>query len=73
MQLPRTGDRIRLVAMPDDPDPIPPGSLGTVQSVTEHGAGHERWFQVEVDWDASRNIMLSIPPDQVEVVGRSRT
>ncbi len=73
MQLPRPGDRIRLVAMPNDPDPIPPDSMGTVQSVTEHGADHERWFQVEVEWDTGRNVMLSIPPDQVEIVGRGST
>lgn len=32
--IPETGDRIRLIEMGSDPDPIPPGSTGTVTSVT---------------------------------------
>jgi hypothetical protein len=70
MQLPRHGDRIQLVAMPNDLDPIPPGSLGTVQSVVEHGAGREKWLQVEVEWDSGRRLMLSIPPDCIKVLMR---
>jgi hypothetical protein len=70
MTPPRPGDRIRLVAMPDDPDPIPPGATGTVTSVHPHGSGPNRWFQVLVDWDNDRKLMLSIPPDQFEVLGR---
>lgn len=37
--LPKPGDRIRLLAMPDDPDPIPSGEVGTVIEVTCHGDG----------------------------------
>ncbi len=43
----KKGDRIRLVSMPQDPDPIPVGSLGTVVEVHEH----RDWTQVDVDWD----------------------
>ncbi len=35
----KKGDRIRLVSMPQDPDPIPVGSLGTVVAVHEHAIG----------------------------------
>jgi hypothetical protein len=59
MTPPRPGDRIRLVAMPDDPDPIPPGSTGTVTSVHPHGTGPNRWFQVLVDWDRRRLKVLA--------------
>jgi len=59
----RPGDRIRLIAMPDDPDPIPVGSTGTVTFVNEHGSGERTWFQIGVDWDNGRNLMLSVPPD----------
>jgi hypothetical protein len=60
------GDRIRLVSMPDDPDPLPPGSTGTVTFVTPlAGLG---WTQVGVAWDNGRTLLLSIPPDRVEII-----
>ncbi len=58
------GDRIRLVSMPQDPDPIPVGSLGTVLRVHNH----DDWVQVEVDWDNGRQLMLTIPDDCVEIM-----
>jgi hypothetical protein len=62
------GDRIRLIAMPDDPNPIPPGTTGTIKSVKQHGAGRDAWVQVEVEWDTGRKLMLSVPPDRLEVL-----
>jgi hypothetical protein len=64
MPTPQTGDKIRLVAMSDDPDPIPPGTTGTVTAVRQQGT----WSQVDVDWDNGRKLMLSVPPDQVEIM-----
>ncbi|TWU39345.1 DUF4314 domain-containing protein [Novipirellula artificiosorum] len=60
----KVGDRVRLLSMADDPDPIPAGSTGTVVGVYPHGD----WTQVDVDWDCGRSLMLSMPPDQVEIV-----
>jgi hypothetical protein len=60
----KKGDRIRLVSMPQDPDPIPVGSLGTVVDVHEH---HD-WTQVDVDWDNGRSLMLTMPDDCVALV-----
>ena len=59
------GDRIRLISMADDPDPIPVGATGIVAGVYPHHG----WTQVDVDWDSGRSLMLSIPPDQVERIG----
>jgi hypothetical protein len=61
------GDRIRLLAMPEDPDPVPVGSLGTVERVTDLWG---KW-QVDVRWDEvmteqgprRRSLGLVIPPD----------
>jgi hypothetical protein len=64
MQL-KPGDRIKLIAMPDDPDPIDIGSHGTVRDVTPF----EAWTHVFVHWDSGRTLDLSIPPDVVEVIG----
>jgi hypothetical protein len=65
---PRKGDRIRLVAMYDDPDPIPVGQVGTVVGVSRHGDGIDAWHQVDVAWDNGRTLMLVSPPDQFEIV-----
>ena len=57
----KKGDRIRLVSMPQDPDPIPVGSLGTVVAVHDH----RDWAQVDVDWDSGRSRMFDFGPDHV--------
>ena len=62
----KVGNRIRLIAMPDDPDPLPTGELGTVVGVYPH---HD-WTQIDVDWDCGRTLMLTIPPDEIEIVGK---
>ncbi len=49
----RKGDRIRLIEMPDDPDPIPPGSEGVVIEVTEGPLA-----QIIVKWDSGRSLSL---------------
>lgn len=63
------GCRIELVSMPEDPDPMPVGSQGTVVSITRLP-----WFgtpttQIGVDWDNSkRKLMLSVPPDSYRIL-----
>ncbi len=68
VKTPRPDDRIRLLAMPDDPDPIALGQLGTVLGVLHHGCGQDAWCQIDVAWDNGRTLMLVSPPDQFEVV-----
>lgn len=58
----KPGDRIRLVAMGDDPDPIEPGATGTITGIRNMG----EWLQIDVQWDNGRSVMLSVPPDGVE-------
>jgi hypothetical protein len=60
----KAGDRVRLVSMTDDPDPIPVGMVGTVAGVYPH----RDWLQVDVRWDNGRSLMLCIPPDEVETI-----
>jgi len=66
--LPRVGDRIRMVAMHDDPDPIPVGQVGTVVGVRRNGRGNDEWFQIDVSWDNGRMLMLVSPPDTFEIL-----
>lgn len=54
------GTRIRLVSMSDDPDPVPAGTLGTVDS----GNGS----QLFVKWDNGRSLHLLLGIDQFEIV-----
>lgn len=51
--------------MPDDPDPIPAGSTGTVTRVTDGPLA-----QVSVDWDNGRSLSLVPGTDQFEVINR---
>ena len=62
----RPGDRIRLLSMPDDPDPIPAGATGTVLSVTT-GA----FAQVVVAWDLQRSLTLIPGIDRFEIIGHT--
>jgi hypothetical protein len=60
----RKGARIRLLSMPEDPDPIPVGSTGTIESVTEGPLG-----QVQVRWDDSHRTLSLIPGvDRFEII-----
>ncbi len=68
MKLPIPGDRIRLVAMPGDPDPVAPGTTGTVRDVLHVSASVSPFIQIEVEWVDGRRIMLSVPPDSFEII-----
>ncbi len=61
---PCVGDRIRLVNMVDDPDPIPVGTIGTVTEIHIHSG----WTQIEVSWESGRTLMLVSPPDEFEII-----
>jgi hypothetical protein len=65
----RIGDRIRLVAMPNDPAPQQVGELGTVTGCRRN-SGDDGWFQIDVAWDNGRTLMLASPPDEFEIVSR---
>ncbi|UEM11941.1 DUF4314 domain-containing protein [Bradyrhizobium barranii subsp. barranii] len=57
----RSGDRIRLIAMIDDPAPIPPGTEGTVNG--EPTFFEDSW-NVPVRWDNGRTLSMVVPPDR---------
>lgn len=59
------GDRIRLVSMTNDPDPIEAGAAGTVE--LPPGWFQDAW-QIIVKWDNGRTLSLVVPPDVAEKI-----
>lgn len=55
------GTRIRLISMPDDPDPIAPGTCGTIMEFS-NGA------MLDVSWDNGRTLGVAIGIDTYEVI-----
>ena len=64
----KKGDRVRLVFMPNDPDPIPEGTEGTVTDVTPIDWGQDKKTQVHVSWDNGRSLSCVCPPDFLEIL-----
>jgi hypothetical protein len=62
------GDRVKLIHMPDDPDPIPAGSVGTVVLVTDLNFPGEHQTQFLIKWDNGRSLSCVCPPDILEKV-----
>ena len=55
------GTRIRLLSMTDDPDPIAPGTEGTVIG----GNGEQLW----VRWENGRSLNVLVGIDRYQVIG----
>lgn len=65
------GDRIRLIKMSDDPEPIEPNTTGTVKKV-----GTVYMFKEDhlyVDWDNGRTLSLLVGTDEFEVIEPDNT
>lgn len=69
---PNIGDRIRLISMLDDPDPVASEQTGTVAGISSHGSGKDLWHQIDVSWDNGRKLMLVSPPDTFEIISGDR-
>ena len=65
--LPKASDRTRLIAMPDEPDLVAGGTLGTVLGVCSFD-GPDTFHQIDVAWDNGRTLMLVTPPDRFEIL-----
>lgn len=64
----KRGDRVRLVFMPNDPDPIPEGTEGIVTDVMPIDWGQDKKTQVHVAWDNGRSLSCICPPDFLEIL-----
>lgn len=57
----KKGDRIRCVEMVDDPNPVEPGTEGTVDHIDGIG-------QIHVTWDNGRTLALIPGVDKYEII-----
>ena len=65
------GDRIKLISMKNDPNPIPPNTTGTVKSViTAYVFDEDHLY---VDWDNGRTLSLLVGTDEFEVIEPDNT
>ena len=64
----KQGDRIELIRMEEDPDPVPVGTTGTVVSVNPVNLGGDSFDQIDVRWDNGRRLMVCTPPDAIRLV-----
>lgn len=71
--LPKAGDRIRLVHMGNDPDPVPAGTEGTVRDVSALDFAGRKETQIHVNWDNGRSLSCICPPDIVQVIKSAPT
>ncbi len=57
----KTGDKIKLTRMEDDPCPVPIGTTGTVINVVKCSQGD---YQIWVNWDNGRKLNMIWPHDR---------
>ena len=64
----KVGDRIRLVSMPNDPDPVPVGSIGTVERIVcDDQSQPQHMDQIQMSWDNGRTLNLAPEVDRYEI------
>lgn len=66
--IPKPGQRIECITMRGDPDPIPPGTVGTGTSVTPWVGGE---WNIGMRWDNGRTLGLVVPEDRFTVARSS--
>lgn len=67
----RRGQRIRLLSMGEDPEPISVGSTGTIEKARyfDWPMANPGFWRLDVRWDNRRYLAVIIPPDRIEVIG----
>lgn len=61
----KKGQRIQMLHMKDDPDPILPGTVGTITSVCLF---NEDETILGVNWDNGRTLSVIVPIDWVRIL-----
>ena len=66
----KIGDRIELLSMDNDPNPVQVGSKGTITHINE--VKSMDFTQYSVKWDSGRTLLLCVPPDTFMNLGEDR-
>lgn len=61
----KEGDRIEMIYMGNDPDPIPSGTQGTVTYVSKMP---DYETQIGVKWDNGRTLSVILPQDRIRKI-----
>ena len=64
----KDGDRVKLVLLIGERDPMPEGTLGTIMACSITSLGTMRY---DVHWDCDTKCAVFVPPDRVELHGAS--
>ena len=59
------GDKIVLISMNDDPDPIPPGTKGVITNIHEVTEQGKTTTIITVDWEIRRSLNVILPVDKI--------
>lgn len=68
--LPKIGQKIELIRMDNDPNPIPVGTKGIV---TKLNPMPNNEVQICVKWENGRTLMLIYPEDKFRIVSESKS
>lgn len=62
----KIAQRVELISMDNDPNPIPVGTRGTITGINPTPVKGE--LQISVDWDNGRTLMLLYPIDKFKIL-----
>lgn len=60
----KDGDRVKLLLLIGERDPMPAGTLGTIVTASATTLGSMRY---DVHWDCDTKCTVFVPPDHVEL------
>lgn len=64
----KVGDRIEMIHMGNDPDPIKSGTQGTITNVADFPPSMGGGTQLSVKWDNGRTLGVCLPEDIVKLI-----
>lgn len=70
---PFPGDVIEMVEMPDDPNPIEPGTKGVVRRINTQYFGGQPEEHLQIRWENGRTLKVILPHDKIKIVSKTKS